>query len=418
MNSLFPGVSRSVRLAGIVAVVAGLSSACWSNDWPHWRGPQRTGISQEKGWVSTFPESGPKVLWTANVGMGFSSVSVADGKVYTLGNDEKQDTVFCLDAALGGEVWKHSYPHPLDAKYYQGGSSGTPTADGNRVYVLSRRGHLHCLDAATGAVVWQKNLATELGAKIPEWGFASSVLIDGERAVVNVGTHGAAFEKGTGKLIWKTGGAASGYATPLPFEHNGQKLYLVFAAKELVALKADSGQVVWSQKWVTSYDVNAADPVVVGPDQVFISSGYERGGALVELAGGSPKVVWENKNLRCQLNAPVLIGGHLYAIDGNTGKGQLRCVEAATGTVKWTFPDTRHGALTAADGQLIVVSEKGELMIGEATPTAFQPTSRAQVAGGLYWTTPVLSNGRIYIRNGAGVVTCLDAGATKVARLR
>ncbi len=409
---------RTTRLTAHIALLAGLTLGASGADWPQWRGPQRTGISSEKGFTTTFPVDGPKVLWTANVGKGFSAVSVAGGKAYTLGNDGKEDTIYGLDAVTGRELWKHSYPHPLDAKYYQGGSSGTPTVDGNRVYVLSRRGHLHCLDAATGAVVWQKNVATELGAKIPEWGFASSVLIDGNRAVVNVGTYGAALDKATGQVIWKTGTGEPGYATPVPFEQNGHKLYLVFAAKELVAVKADSGQVVWSQKWVTSYDVNAADPIVVSPSRVFIATGYNRGGALLDVSGAEPKVIWENKNLRTQLNAAVLIADHLYAIDGDTGKGQLRCVELATGTAKWAFPETKHGALTAADGYLIVIGEKGELLVGEASPVEFKPVARAQIGGGTYWTAPVLANGRLYVRNGEGQVTCLDLGAAQVASVR
>lgn len=418
MNPSLLSISRASLLTGTIALLSGLSLGAGAGDWPHWRGPSRNGVSLENGWSTTFPSEGPKVLWTAKVGKGFSSISVAGGKAYTLGNDGKQDTILGFDAVTGQELWKHSYPQPLDAKYYQGGSSGTPTVDGNRVYVLSRRGHLHCLDAATGAVVWQKNVATELGAKIPEWGFASSVLIDGERAVVNVGTLGVALDKTTGNVIWKTGTGEPGYATPLPFEQGGQKLYLIFGAKELAAVKAATGEKVWSQKWVTSYDVNAADPVVVGPTRVFIATGYDRGGALLDVSGAQPKVIWENKNLRTQLNAAVLIGDYLYAIDGDTGKGQLRCVEVATGAAKWAFPDTKHGALTAADGNLIVISEKGELMIGKASPEGFKPTARAQVGGGTYWTAPVLANGRIYVRNGEGQVTCLDAGATKVASAR
>ncbi len=410
-----PGATRR---RAMVALLTGIPVLAWSADWPHWRGPQRTGISAEKGWTTTFTADGPKVLWTARVGKGFSAVSVAGGRAYTLGNDETQDTLYALDVATGKVAWTHSYPHPLDPKYYGGGTSGTPTVDGDRVYGLSRRGHLYCLDAASGKVAWQKELAKDLGVKLPTWGFASSVLIDGNRAVVNVGNHGAAFEKSTGNLIWKSGGAESGYSTPLPFEQGGQRLYLIFASKELVAVKAETGVKVWSHPWETSHDVNAADPILVGPDRIFIASGYERGGALLNVQGGRPKVIWENKNVRSQFNAAVLIGGHLYAIDGNTGKAQLRCVDVGSGAVKWTFPATSHGALTAADGQLIVISEKGELMIGEASPAGFKPETRAQVSGGLFWTVPVLANGRLFIRNGDGLVTCLDLGATKVASAR
>lgn len=406
--------TRSLALT--VSLATWLVSPADAGDWPHWRGPQRNGISAEKGWRADFKQEAPKALWKAQVGLGFASITVADGRAFTTGNKDDKDTVFALDAATGKALWQHSYPHPVDAKYYEGGTSASPTVDGDRVYSLSKRGHLFCFDAATGTVKWQKQIAEELGAKMPTWGYASSVLIDGDRAVVNVGTYGAAVDKATGKVVWSTGKEEAGYATHLPFEQGGQKLYLVFAAQELAAIRTSDGTKVWSHPWKTSYDVNAADPVIVGPDQVLVASGYDRGGALLKLDGGKPSVVWENKNVRSMLNAGVLLGGHLYAIDGNNGKAQLRCIEVATGKVAWTFKDPNHGALTAADGKLIVIGEKGELFIGDARPEGFHPTVRAQVSGGKFWTVPVLANGRLYIRNSEGMVTCLDLGPAQVAR--
>lgn len=404
-------------LASVVTVtVASLTClAAGAADWPHWRGPDRNGISKESGWKAEFPGEGPKVLWKADVGLGYASITVAGGRAFTTGNKDEKDSVYGFDADSGKLLWQHTYPHPKDDKYYEGGTSASPTVDGDKVYTLSKRGHLFCFNAADGKILWQKQVAEELKAKMPTWGFASSVLIDGQRAVVNVGTYGAAFDKSTGQLIWKTGAEESGYSTPLPFEQNGQRLYLIFASKELAAIRADNGQKVWSHPWETSYDVNAADPVIVDKDKVFIASGYNRGGALLSIADGKPKVLWENKNIRSHFNAAILLDKHLYAIDGDVGKAQLRCVEIDTGKVAWTFKDPNHGAIAIADGKLIVISEKGELLIGDANPKQFKPTSRAQVAGGRYWTTPVLAQGRLYIRSGEGAVTCLDLGGTRVA---
>lgn len=379
-----------------------------AGDWSQWRGPDRTGISTETGWSKAFPADGPKVLWTAEVGTGFASVTVADGRVFTTGNADDKDTIYAFDAGTGKTLWKHSYPHPLDEKYYEGGTSATPTVDGGRVYTLSRRGHLHCLEAATGKVVWSKNLANELGTKMPTWGYAGSVVIDGDKALVNVGNHGAAVDKQTGRVLWHTGKDEAGYSSFVPMGSGAERVYLVFSAKSVAALRPDNGQVVWSHPWETSYDVNGADPIVVGPNRVVISSGYERGGALLEIQNNRPRVVWENKNLRTQFNAAVYLDGHLYGIDGNTGKAQMRCLDVNTGQVKWTFRDTNHGALMIADGQIIVVSEKGELMIGPAQPSGFRPTARGQVAGGKFWTVPVLANGQIYVRNSEGLLTCVD----------
>lgn len=383
-------------------------SAVQAGEWPHWRGPERNGKSAEKNWVAEFPADGPKVLWKAKVGMGFASVSVVGGRVFTTGNQGDKDTVYALDASTGKPVWQHSYAAPLDPKYYEGGTSATPTVDGGLVYTLSKRGVVHCLEAATGTVRWSKNVAEELGTKMPTWGYAGSVLIDGARAVLNMGSHGVALDKATGQVVWQTGKGESGYSTPLPFEHRGTKAYLIFGAKEIAAVRADTGARLWGHAWETSYDVNAADPVVVAPDRIFIASGYNRGGALLDVSGDKPKVVWENKNIRSHFNPAILHEGHLYAIDGDVGKAQLRCVDAATGAALWAFKDPNHGALAMADGRLIVISEKGELMVGAAKPEAFKPVSRAQVSGGKFWTVPVLSDGRLYVRNSEGLVTCLD----------
>lgn len=415
MSATFCMIRRKLGL-GLPAVGLGLA-VCLSAtnagavDWAQWRGPQRNGISPETGWLATFPEEGPKVLWKANVGLGFASVTVAGGRAFTTGNEEDKDSVFAFDAVTGKALWRYTFDHPVDAKYYEGGTSASPTVDGDRVYTLSKRGHLHVFEAATGAVVWKKNIAEEVGAKMPTWGWASSVLVDGDQLVVNVGTLGVALTKSDGQVRWKTGPGESGYATPVPYEQDGEKLYLVFAAKELAAIRADTGARVWSHKWQTSYDVNAADPVVVGPKRILVSSGYDRGGALLELRGGKPEVVWENKNVRSMQNAGIVLGDYLYAIDGNNGKAQLRCLEVATGKVLWTFKDPNHGALTAADGRLIVIGEKGELFVGEAKPEGFTPSARAQVSGGKFWTVPVLANGRLYIRNSEGLVTCLEMTA-------
>ncbi|MCC6233080.1 MAG: PQQ-like beta-propeller repeat protein, partial [Verrucomicrobiales bacterium] len=376
------GRGRSARLVFTVSVLTLAALRAPAGDWPHWRGPARNGISAETEWASQFSAEGPKVLWKAKVGMGFASVSVVNGRAYTTGNQADKDTVYCLDAATGKVIWQHSYAAPLDAKYYEGGTSSTPTVEGGLVYTLSKRGVVHCLEASTGAVRWTKDVAAEVGAKMPTWGYAGSVLIDGSRAVLNIGTHGVAVNKATGQVLWKTGNGESGYSTPLPYEYKGTKAYLIFAAKELVAVRADSGGRIWSHPWETSYDVNAADPVVVGPDRLFIASGYNRGGALLDVSGDKPKVVWENKNIRSHFNPAVLHDGHLYAIDGDVGKAQLRCVEVTTGKPLWTFKDTNHGAIALADGRLMVISEKGELMLGAAKPEAFKPETRVQVSGG------------------------------------
>lgn len=372
-------------------------------DWPNYRGPNHDGISKESGWTTEWPANGPKILWKAKVGMGFSGVVVANGQAYTQGNASDQDTIFCFDANTGDSKWKHTYAAPLDAKYYEGGTSATPTVDGDKVYTISKRGILHCLNAADGKVVWTKNLQEELGAKIPEWGFATSFLIQGDLALLNFGSAGTALDKKTGKVVWSSGPEESGYATPVPFDASGERAVLLAAKRDVIAVKVKDGKELWRFPWKTQYDVNAAAPILSG-SKVFISSGYNRGAGVFDVSKNPAEKVWENKNLRNHMASSVLWEGHLYGVDEN----QLRCVVFDTGEVKWTDKVSGKGTLSMADGKLLVLSERGELLVANPSPAGFKPIVRAQVVGGKCWTAPTLANGKIYVRTGPGDLVCVD----------
>jgi outer membrane protein assembly factor BamB len=393
----------------LIAALAAPTLPAHADDWPHWRGPQRNGISAEKGFLTEWPSGEPPIAWRAKVGLGFSSIVVGDGRAFTVGHEGKQDTVFSFDAVTGKVVWKHSYAAELGDVYFEGGTTGTPTLAGDRLYWLSRWGDAFCFEAATGKIVWSKNLQKETGAPGPDWGFTGAPLVHENIVIVNMGDAGAAVEKDTGKLVWKSAEKNCGYSTPLPIVRDGKTLAVLASSQSYVAIEPATGKEAWRIRYLTQYNVNAADPVIDG-DRVLLSTGYGKGAALYRIGAGEPEQLWKSKALRTQMNAAVLLDGYLYGADGDTTeKAALKCLDFATGKEKWAQANFGSGAAIVADGQLIALSGIGELLIAKASPESFKPTTRAQVLGGKCWTAPVLANGIIYCRNSRGEIAAVDA---------
>lgn len=378
-----------------------------ADDWPQWRGPSHDGVSRETAWADQWPADGPRIIWKANVGIGFSSFAVAQGRVFTAGNSNNTDTIYCLSSSTGKVIWQHSYPADLGDKFFEGGTTATPTVDGDHVFTLSRWGDIHCFDSATGRVIWSKNAHQETGVRIPGWGFGGSPLVFKNLLVLNVGQAGLALDKDTGKILWQSASKDAGYSTPVPMQFNGQWYGLLGTGQSYLAVNLLTGAESWRVHWVTQYGVNAADPVIDG-DRVLISTGYGKGAMLLKVGAGEPQMIWKSKALRTQLNPAVRIGAYLFGIDADGEAGTLKCIEFATGAQKWAEPVIGLGSLMAADGRLIILSERGELMIAPATPDRFKITAKSHVLGGKCWTVPVLANGYVYCRNAHGDVVCLD----------
>jgi outer membrane protein assembly factor BamB len=389
----------------LILVAALLAATASAADWPQWRGPNRNGISSES--ISTsWPADGPKVLWRASVGTGFSSISISQGRAYTMGNTNNEDTVWCFDAAIGKTLWKHTYAAQLSPQWYEGGPGSTPTVDGNRVFTISKWGNVFCLDAAKGTVVWQRDLRQD-GVKPNRWGFAGSPLVWGELVILNAGTAGIALDRNTGRIAWSNGTDPGGYASPTRFVSGAGECVLIFAAKHLVALDPQSGHELWRQSWETAWDTNITDPLVHG-GSIFISS-FSRGCGLFSVADGKPVMTYTNSILRNHLSAGILVGEYLYAFNGEAKQEtDFRCLHLPTGELKWARKDPAFGSLIMAGDKLVVLSEKGELLLGQASPEEFKPLARAKVLGGVCWTPPALANGRLYIRNARGQLRCLE----------
>jgi outer membrane protein assembly factor BamB len=371
------------------------------DEWPQWGGPQRSGVSRESKWSSA---GKAEPLWKAQLGIGYSSVAVAGKRVFTLGYDKEAelDVVYCLDAVTGAELWAYPYPAKILDLYHGGGTLTTPTVDGEFVYVSEREGKLLCLKAKSGDVVWEKEAGKEFGLDIPQWGFSASPVVLGDQVILNYGKV-FAFDKKKGTPVWQTEkGYGDAYSTPIDLALGGKRALAVFGGKGLVILAADGAELSF-MPWETRYDVNAMTPVVLD-QRVFISSGYDKGCALVDLSGKAPRVAWESKVMRNQMSGAVPWQGHLYGFDDKV----LKCIDLA-GNETWRERGLGLGALSIADGRLIVVSEEGELVIAEASSAAYKELARQKVLdGGICWTVPVLSDGVIYVRNHAGELVALD----------
>jgi outer membrane protein assembly factor BamB len=371
-----------------------------SFDWYQWRGPNRDGISSEKGWTSSWEGGSPKKLWVASVGIGYSAVSISKGKLYTMGNDKENDTVYCFDANTGASVWKYSY-HSVSEGGGHSGPSSTPTVDDKRVYTLSREGELYCFEAETGKVIWYQDVK-KLGAKAPTWWFDSSPLIFDGMAIVDVGMT-IAFDKVTGKMIWKSQDYEGGYSSPYAYKQGNSWRIAVYNGFGLVVFEPKTGKEIGKQLFQINNRVNVSTPIVSN-GKAFVSSGYGKGCALIDVSTNNFSIVYENKNMKNHFNSCVLFKGYLYGFD----ESELKCMDFLTGDVKWSQKGLGKSSLMIADSKLIIQTEKGELVIAEVSPESYKEISRAKVLDGLCWTVPVLSNGRIYCLNHEGDLVCLD----------
>ena len=408
-----PAKTHIALLGGFLTLT--LTLPLFATDWPQWRGPNRDGISTESGLSGSWPKEGLKQVWKAEVGSGYGTVSVSQGRLYIMGNTADKDTVYCLDAATGKEAWKFSYDCPAKDQNGYHGTRSTPTVDGDLVFTTSRHGHLFCLGAADGKVKWSKEFGKDFGGKTPTWGFAISPLVEGSLLIVEPGGPEAsvvALDKKTGAEVWKSGSLPAAYSSPVAYTLNGERCLAVFNARGAAGHRISDGKELWNLPWKTSYDVNAATPIVDG-SKLFVSSGYGTGCALYDLSANPPTELWKNKDMRNHVNSCVLWNGHLYGFD----EGSLKCMDFASGEVKWSERKYGKGSVMLAAGKLLLYSERGQLGLADATPEAYKELAfvqalevRPSYPGGAAkqtWAAPVLANGKIYCRSQDDLV-CLD----------
>jgi len=399
-----------------------------SAEWPQYRGPDLDGATLET--VEPWGHEGPRVVWKIPTPSGFSSFSVHQGRAFTLVQGEadgaSQEICVALDADSGRRLWEK----PIGvAKYDGGGDSGasgndggdgprsTPSLDGDWVYVLSSRLYLACFDAATGEERWSKDIIRKFKGRNIRWQSAASPLIDGEWVFVAGGGPDQsllAFSKQTGQVVWKTGDEKMTHATPTAATLHGVRQVIFFTQSGLVAVEAATGKALW--RYAFPYRVSTAASPIVGGDIVYCSAGYGVGAGAVRITRSGEKFaateLWRSRGDRPVANhwsTPVYREGHLYGMFSfkEYGDGPVKCVELATGKVKWEQKGFGPGNVILAGDRLLALGDAGQLVLIEASPNAYRELARADILDGKCWSTPVLSGGRVYARStGEGV--CLE----------
>ncbi|HEX2749724.1 MAG TPA: PQQ-binding-like beta-propeller repeat protein [Verrucomicrobiales bacterium] len=403
--------------AGLLAVHAALPAKPGNPaDWPSYRGPNGDGITTAdfgKPWAG----SGPKEIWKTKANNGFSSITVSGNVACTLETRdfEGSPTEHCiaLNATNGKEVW--AMPMKL-AKYQGGGDEGgggdgarsTPTISGDKVYAYGCNLDLYCFEAKTGKVLWKKDIPKEYGGRNISWQNATSPLIEDDLVIVSGGGKGAAFlafDKNSGMLKWKTGDDTITHATPTPATIHGVRQIIFFTQKGLVAVTPKDGKTLWSQPFKFSTST-AASPVAF-EDVVYCSAGYGVGGGAfkVEKKGDewTSTPLWrkEGNDVANHWSTPVCKDGYLYGMFQfkNYGKGPVKCVDIRTGEVKWTKEGFGPGNVIMSGDRVLALSDKGELVLFNASPDGYKELARADVLDGKCWSTPTLAGGRIFARS-------------------
>jgi outer membrane protein assembly factor BamB len=412
-----------MSVCSVALLLPGLSGI--GADWPNWRGPDHTGISSETTTWSPEMVRGraPKIVWESNVGIGYSTVSVSNGRLYTVGNRRVEaggqtreiDTVYCLDAMTGKEIWRFSYPCAAGNDHYPG-PKATPAIAGGRVYTLSDAGQLFCLDAETGGVRWKADVIDGMGVLRGHFGLSGSPYIEGDLVLLNLGSGGLAIDRHTGKQVWSSPQGPCSFSTPVVFERGGTKKIALFSAKKLQVVDVASGEVEGSLPWDTTANENSADPIVDG-ERIFISSAYGMGSALLEVTDEGLQVIWRNMEMNNVFTSSVLIDGHVYGYDGTTRRCSLKCIDLETGESKWS-QKLDFGSLIAAGDRLLILTQKGTLYIATASPEGYKEITSARVLrvpasapsqrGKHWWSAPVLVDGLLYARSHTGDLVCID----------
>ncbi len=368
-----------------VAALAAILVTASASDWPQWRGPHRDGIAEGFAAPQVWPEKLER-KWKIEVGEGHSSPVFADGKIYVHTRQGEREVLRCLRPENGQTIWEQTYDEPYTvnpaAERHGKGVKSTPVVQDGRIFTFGINGTLSCFDAATGKPQWRK----EFGA--PGFGTAMSPMIDRGLLIAHVGktSSGAltAFDPKTGVERWSWKGDAPAYASPILVELGGVRQIVTQSRSKIVSVDASTGGLLWSMQYTTAYEQNIVTPVVW--HDLLIFSGVNNGVMAVKAA----KTVWQNKDVSMYMSSPVVVGDSIFGFS-HRNKGQFFCLDAATGSTRWTS-DGRQGdnaAVVAAGSVLLLLTTEAELIVARNSAKSYEVLRKYTVADSPTWAHPV-----------------------------
>jgi outer membrane protein assembly factor BamB len=370
--------------------------------WTDFRGPLRDGVYRAP-LPAAWPPGGLQPLWKQPSGAGYASFVTAGTRAFTIEQRGPEEVVAAYDIATGRELWTNAWRAEFRESMGGDGPRATPTWADGRVFALGAEGEFRAIDAATGRVAWRTNILEDAGADNLPWGMAASPLVVDATIVVQPGGRNGrsvvAYDRASGRQVWAALDDQQSYASPMLVDLAGERQILVFSASRLAGLAPGTGELLWEFAWPGPNGINAAQPLVIGDNRVFISSGYGTGAAVVEVSRGpsdwSVREVWRNNRMKNRFASSVLHQGHIYGLDESI----LACLDAATGELKWKGGRYGYGQVVLAGANLIVLTEDGDLALVRATPERHDELVRFAALSGKTWNVPAVAGGVLLVRN-------------------
>jgi outer membrane protein assembly factor BamB len=393
-------VLKAIVLAS--ASVIGLSA----EDWPQFLGPERNGVYRGPALAERWGAQGPRVVWRKNVGQGFSGPVVAQNRVVLFHRVGNEEVVEAFDAQTGANRWRYAYTTSYRDDFgFDEGPRAVPVVANGIVYTFGAQGQLHAIDLDKGTRRWSEDTMQRFRVPKGFFGAAGSPLVEDGRVLANIGGANAgivAFDAMTGKVLWTATSDQASYSSAAGATIAGRRVAIFLTRAGIVGLDPATGMVQFQRAWRArmAASVNVATPLVVG-NSIFVSAEYGPGAGLFRLDGTSLNQVWASDDVLTNHYATsVHHNGNLYGFHGRQEFGQsFRAVELQTGKVRWSQDRFLAGTVTLAGDRLVILRERGELVVAPASPDAFKPLARAQILTGTVRAYPALSDGFLFARN-------------------